>query len=163
MFWYPGASRVGGRDGVVLAIEPGSAAPWIGTFASSFARGVTCAVALPDGKNLAAVSKGAAYRVAAHDPLDWNEIPARGASEPVVIEALELVLFVDDAVVSAYGRDGLAWQTERLVWDQLNVGRVDGCTLEAEGFDAPADRIVSFTIDLRTGEAVDAPYPRPSD
>jgi hypothetical protein len=77
------------------------------------------------------------------------------------LEALELVLFVDITVVSAYGRDGLAWQTERLVWDQLMLGRVDGSTLEADGFDAPANRIVSFTIDLRTGEAVDAPYPRP--
>jgi hypothetical protein len=159
MFWYPGASRVSGRDGAVLSIEPRSAAPWIGRFASSFARGASCAVALPDGKNLAVVSKGAAYRVAAHDPLDWNEIPTGAASEPVVMEALELVLFVDNTVVSAYGRDGLAWQTERLVWDQLMVGRVDGSTLEAEGFDAPADRIVSFTINLRTGEAMDAPYP----
>jgi hypothetical protein len=105
------------------------------------------------------VSKGAAYRVAAHDPLDWNEIPARGTSEPVVMEALELVLFVDNTVVTAYGRDGLAWQTERLVWDQLKVGRVDGSTLEAEGFDALADRIVSFTIDLRTGESVKRAVP----
>jgi hypothetical protein len=163
-FWYPGASSLGGRDGVVLGIEPASGDPWIGVFASSVLespRGATRAVALPDRATLAVLSKGATYRIAAHDPLDWDEISAGGTASPVVIEPLELVLFVDHTVITAYGRAGLEWTSERLVWDELEVAEVDGCTLHAKGFDAPQNQIVSFTLDLRTGESKNAPHPRP--
>ena len=164
VFWYPGASSLGGRDGVVLVIDPASGDPWIGIFASSLLaspRGATCAVALPDRATLGVLSQGAAYRVAAHDCLDWEEISVGGTARPVVIEPLELVLFVEHTIITAYGRAGLEWTSERLVWDELEVAEVDGCTLHAKGFDAQQNRIVSFTLDLGTGESENAPHPRP--
>jgi hypothetical protein len=164
IFWYPGASSLGGRDGVLLGIEPAGGDPWIGIFGSSLLaspRGATCAVALPDRATLAVLSKGAAYRVSAHDPLEWDEISVGGTAKPVVIEPLELVLFVEHADISAYGRAGLEWKSDRLVWDGLEVGDVDGFTLRARGFDASQDRIVSFTLDLRTGKSENASHPHP--
>ncbi|RME44853.1 MAG: hypothetical protein D6795_17335, partial [Deltaproteobacteria bacterium] len=76
-FYYPGASTVGGRDGVIVRMEPNDDAPWIGTFAfGQFgSRGVTKVVPLPDRQRLCVVSRGAGYVVLASDPLTWEEIP----------------------------------------------------------------------------------------
>jgi len=55
--------------------------------------------------------------------------------------------------------EGLAWRTARLVWDDLHALRIDGTTLIAQGFDAPANRMVRFDLDLETGRSDDAPHP----
>lgn len=79
--------------------------------------------------------------------------------EPVVVTALELVLLVEYTTILAYGPHGLAWESERLVWDDLEALSVDGEHLRAKGFDAPRNEIVAFTVDLRTGRSEDAPHP----
>lgn len=162
MFWYPGASTVGGRDGVLLSISPAGGRSWLGVFASqeTSPRGASGAVALPDRRTLAVLSNGAVYRVAADDPLQWEESSVGGVMmDPVIVEDLELVLFVEYTGVLAYGRDGPAWHTERLVWDDLQALRLESDVLHLEGFDAPLNEIVSFSLDLRTGRSPDAPHP----
>jgi hypothetical protein len=117
-------------------------------------------VALPDRRTLAVLSNGAVYRVAADDPLQWGQLSVGGVvTDPVVVEDLELVLFVEDTSIPAYGRDGPAWHTERLVWDDLQALRLEGEVLHLEGLDAPLNEIVSFSLDPRTGRSPDAPHP----
>jgi hypothetical protein len=162
MFWYPGASTVGGRDGVILSITPAEAPSWLGVFEAQqgSSSGVNGAVALPDRKTLGVLSNGAVYLVAADDPLRWD-VPLGGGvmSDPIIVHDLELVLFVEHTRVSAYGRNGPMWHTERLVWDDLQFLRLDGDELQLKGFDAPRNEIVSFSLDLLTGRSPDAPHP----
>lgn len=162
MFWYPGASTRGGRDGLLLSISPAEGEPWLGVFARGALApaGASGAVALPDRRTLAVLSNGSVYQVAASDPLQWEEpAVATAVRDPVVVEELGIVVFVGYTDLLAYGRDGLVWASERLVWDDLRVVRVDGSVLHLEGFDAPLNKIVSFSLDLRTGRSVDAPHP----
>jgi hypothetical protein len=172
MFSYPGASESKTPwwiedwdherdDAVVIGVEPGDGRPWVGLFNARIPspRGATGVVALPDRQSIAVLCAGAAYRVSAVSPGDWEEISVGGVEAPVLSIEPELVLFVEHTSIIAYGSDGLAWQTERLVWDDLHALRVDGSTLIAEGFDPPVGRTVSFGVDLNTGKSDDAPNP----
>ena len=155
------AGRSHRADDIFLRIEPAGSAAWTGIFeallqSSGGAHGV---VALPDRRSLAVASHGTVYRVRADTPEDWEEIMAGVQSDPLVIEPLELVLILDFTSVIAYGDDGRAWETEQLVWDDLRSVGVDNHTLHVEGFDAPLNEIVPFTIDLRTGTSPNAPHP----
>jgi hypothetical protein len=172
MFSYPGASESKTPwwiddwdherdDAVVIGVEPVDGRAWIGLFSAQLTspRGATGVVALPDRESFAVLCAGAAYRVSAVSPGDWEEISVGGVEAPVVSSDPELVLFVEHTAIIAYGSDGLAWQTERLVWDDLHALRVDGSTLIAEGFDPPVGRMVTFGVDLKTGRSDDAPNP----
>lgn len=172
MFSYPGASESitpwwiddwdhERDDAVVVGVEPVDARAWVGLFSARLTspRSANGVVALPDRESFAVLCAGAVYRVSAVSPGDWKEISVGGVEAPVVSTEPELVLFVEHTTIIAYGREGLAWQTERLVWDGLHALRVDGSTLIAEGFDPPTGRTVSFGVDLHTGRSDNAPNP----
>jgi hypothetical protein len=76
----------------------------------------------------------------------------------VVVASHELVVFAEYTHLSAYGTAGLAWESDRLVWDDLHVLRIEGDTLIAEGFDAPRNGMAKFAVDLATGASADAPF-----
>jgi hypothetical protein len=147
---------------VQLDVRPAGGPRWLGFFQAQLLspRGASCAGALPDRESIAVLSHGATYRVWAGDPARWEEISPGGVMEPVVVGALELVLFVEHNSILAYGPRGLAWTSAQLVWDDLEAVAVDGEYLQATGFDAPRDEIVALTVDLRTGRSENAPFPR---
>jgi hypothetical protein len=166
IIWSVGGSVVESEpmawpDPVQLDVRPADATRWLGIFQARLLspRGVTCAVALPDRESIAVLNHGAAYRVWVGDPARWEDLSAGGVMEPVVVGALELVLFVEHTTILAYGSRGLAWKSHQLVWDDLEAVAVDGEYLQATGFDAPRGEIVPLTIDLRTGRSKNAPHP----
>jgi hypothetical protein len=148
-------------DPVQLEVRPTDATRWLGIFHAQLLspRGASCAVALPDRESIAVLSHGAVYRVWVGDPARWDELSTGGVMQPVVVGALELVLFVEHTTILAYGSHGLAWKSEQLVWDDLEAVAVDGEYLQATGFDAPRNEIVPLTVDLRTGRSGNAPHP----
>ena len=151
LFYYPGASPVHGRDGVVLSVEPDDAEPWIGMFADGGAfQSGTYAVALPDRVSFAVVCGGAGYRVSAQDPRDWAEIAPIVVRAPVVLPANDLVLFVGFTHIAAWGPRGPAWDTGQLVHDDLEVVNVTGQVLTVRG-SSPPGTTRQRTVDLRTG------------
>jgi hypothetical protein len=120
----------------------------------------TAVTALPDRETFAVISDGDAYRVWASEPGHWSEIsPGGGYSEPLTLPELELVVLADFTTLVAYGPSGPVWESERLVWDDLRVLGVDQERLLMQGFDAPKNAIVPFSVDLRTGRSEDAPHP----
>jgi hypothetical protein len=149
-------------DPVQLDVRPADATHWLGIFQAQLPspRGATCVVALPDRESIAVLNHGAAYRVRVGDPTRWEELSPGGVMQPVVVGALELVLFVEHTTILAYGSHGLAWKSEQLVWDELEAVALDGEHLKATGYDAPRNEIVPFTVDLRTGRSENAPHPR---
>jgi hypothetical protein len=149
-------------DPVLLDVRPPDAIRWLGIFHAQLLspRGATCAVALPDRESIAVLSHGAAYRVWVGDPARWDELSPGGVMQSVVVGALELVLFVEHTTIQAYGSHGLAWKSEQLVWDDLEAVAVDGEYLQATGFDAPRNEIVTLTVDMRTGRSKNTPHPR---
>ncbi len=148
-------------DPVCVVVSSAGAPSWLGVFHPILvsARDTKAAVALPDGETFAVVSHGTAYRVWADDPHHWEQIADGGVHDPIASSELGIVVFAGHTVVTGYGTSGRVWESERLVWDDLRPVRLDGGTLHMEGFDAPSDEIVSFTVDVRSGRSIDAPHP----
>jgi hypothetical protein len=69
-----------------------------------------------------------------------------------------LVVFGDFIRLLSYGEDGVAWRTDQLAWDDLELLGSEGDVLRVSRFDAPANASREFTVDLRTGQATDKPY-----
>jgi hypothetical protein len=144
---------------VCVAVSANGADPWLGVFHSDGSgRGTTAVIALPDRETFAVIADGDAYRVWVTEPGRWTKI-AGAVTEPVVSLELQLVAFADWTTVVAYGTQGLQWESEQLTWDDLRPLRLEGSSLLIEGFDAPKNAIVPFSVDLRTGKSEDAPHP----
>jgi hypothetical protein len=70
-----------------------------------------------------------------------------------------LILFADDTTITAYGRSGLVWSSERLCWDDLKIVGVDGDQVIACGYDAPTESDGRFVLDLFTGTVRESDFP----
>ena len=57
----------------------------------------------------------------------------------------------------------LAWRSSRLGWDDLEVSRVTGDRIEGKAWHAPDDRMVGYSLDVRTGEHEGGAYPPDAD
>ena len=141
---------------VCVAVRPDRAESWLGMFHPiiTSARDTNAVVALPDGETFAVVSHGSVYRAWVEAPARWEKISPGGVHDPVIAPDLELVAFADHNTLIAYGVNGLAWESERLVLDDLRPLRLEGEMLWMEGFDG--NEIVPFTVDLRSGRSCDA-------
>jgi hypothetical protein len=145
--YYPGARRDGGSDGTWLRITPPSGDPWTGVFSSDNRPGwLNVVSSWPDPRRLFVAAGGAPYLVSATDPDDWTRLDrAPRVLEPVGGRALLL----DDRVLAAYDRDGLAWESDDVAgaqWlgvldDEVHLRRDD--TL--------------FRVSLRHGRTVQEP------
>ena len=163
MLWYPGACTQGGKDGLVVAVEPQAADSWVGVFAPDPLRperGLTRVACLPGGESVAVLSGGAAYAVSAKDPHTWGWITRDPVAECIPVRQAGILVFVDNTAVVAYDAQGVAWRSGRLVWDGLHVVAIGSGEMLMEGGDAQSGREVRFRIDLRSGDSVGAPYPR---
>lgn len=158
MFWYPSASRAGGRDGVLLGVKPSGAD---NVRRRCLLRDVAAyAVALSDRGSIAVVCGGTGYRVSAQNPSDWGEVSRDVVVyEPTVVLALGLVLFVGFTGITAWGPRGQAWDTGALVHDDLEVLNVAGHVLTVTG-SSPPGTTLEFSVDLRTGTSQNAPLSR---
>ena len=76
--------------------------------------------------------------------------------QPVVVTALELVLLVEHNTILAYGPHGLAWESDQLVYDDLEALWVDGEHLRAKGLMRPGTR----SSRSRSTSGLDAPRTR---
>jgi hypothetical protein len=69
-----------------------------------------------------------------------------------------LLLFVGHHTILAWGREGEAWESERLSWEGIQVDRIgveDGIPqLHGRGWDLRTDTDLAFTLDLRTGAKI---------
>jgi hypothetical protein len=168
---FPNAIRVDAQqelaDGVILAIRPAAGEPWIGIF-ESYDYGAPPAVAprqvlgWPDERSLCFVGGGGACVVRTDEPDETFEIDCWPISDVLVVPDRELVVFGDFISLIAYGRDGVAWRTRRLAWDDVKIIKAEGETLTVSGYDPTASIDGShptFTVDLRTGASTDKPYP----
>lgn len=159
VFYYPGADATGGRDGIILEVDPPEMERWTGVFARGLggdpARSV---LTLPGGERFLVACNGAGYIVHAEDPNDWAEVACTPVRGVLPVPAYDLVLVWDFTTLAAYDRDGLRWQTDRLVWDWLSILDISEGYVLAQGFNAPMDRDDQFRVEISSGRAVGQPY-----
>ncbi len=152
-YYYPGASREGGRDGLLLEIHPDAGAPWLGVFAFGHVspKGVSGVFTTPNPHRLCVVARGGGYLVSADDPTSWEPVKATPVLDVRPVRAQRLLVFADYTEPMAYGEAGLRWRTGRLAWDGLTITEVTDKSIRGEFWDPPKGTTGTFSVDLETG------------
>jgi hypothetical protein len=105
----------------------------------------------PNPGEICAVSGGYAYIVDTAAPEHFAMIPYRPVLEIRPITSHNLLLFVGHHSILAWGKNGQAWQSEKLTSEGLTITSIDGHNLHGQGWDMMTDKEIPFTLDLRSG------------
>ena len=153
-FVYPKEAEEVERGALELLVKPAQGDAFLATCALGFAdpAAPTGVWSCPHADWLCAVSGGYAYLIDTLQPQQWSMISYRPVLQVRALPEQQLLLFVGHHSILAWGRDGQAWQTERLSWEGIEITGIDGDRLTGIGWDLMADKDVAFVIDLRSGE-----------
>jgi len=150
-YYYPGASLLGGGDGLLVEVQANTGRAWLATFAfGDFKeKGASGLFTTPDPGRLCAVSNGAGYWVSAIDPTRWESVTVYPIVDIRPIHAHGIIVFADFTRLVAYGPNGIKWATERLAFDSLRIVEVTGSSIRGEYTICGETR--QFSVDLKTG------------
>jgi hypothetical protein len=152
-YFYPGASMAGGRDGLIVRVDPNARESWIGTFAFGqiAPTGPSGVFATPDPDRMCVVSRGMGNFVSAHSPLQCEEVNCYPIIDVRPIHTQGIIVFAEFTRLVAYGPAGLKWKTKRLSWDNLKIIEVTNTSIKGEFWDICSEATASFVVDLATG------------
>jgi len=105
----------------------------------------------PNPDEICAVSGGYAYLIDTTNPDRFTMIVFRPVLEVRSLAAQGLLLFVGHHAILAWGRNGQAWQSEKLSSEGVTIVSVDDHLLQGRGWDLMTDKETPFTLDLKTG------------
>ena len=106
----------------------------------------------PNAGEICVLAGGYAYVAAVSAPERVILLAMKPVVSVLPVVDAGLLLFVGFQTVLAWGREGKAWETERLSWEGVRVTGVSGEVLEGFGWDLIRDVEAAFRVDLRTGE-----------
>ncbi len=154
LYHYPVELEEGDRSGAYARVAPGDGPAWFGFFASGFdsPQVMSAVCSCPDPDSVCVISGGYAYVVKVKRPQQWFRVEQRPVVELRTVTDPPLILFEGFTSITAVGRDGIAWTTDRLSWEGIRVAQIRGNTLYGFGWDALKDQEVPFEVDLLTGK-----------
>ncbi len=164
-FVYPQAAEEVERGALEVLIRPGGIAPdsdprrspgaqpFLATCALGFRDPVvpTGLWSTPKPEELCAVAGGYAYLIDTAAPERFTMIPYRPVLEIRPLVQDDLLLFVGHHSILAWGRDGQAWESEKLSDEGVTITGIDNGVLRGTGWEMKTDRERPFTLDLRSG------------
>ncbi len=162
-FTYPAVAEEVEKGAMEVLVRPAVEIPAASPDAINTQFLATCALgfrdpAVPSGlwsmphpDWLCVVSGGYAYLIDVSCPQRFTMLPYRPVLDVVPLIDANLLLFVGHHAILAWGRDGKAWETDRLSWEGITLGRVEAGILHGVGWDMITDKDVPFAIDLATG------------
>jgi hypothetical protein len=127
--------------------------PFLATCALGFADPVTPTGvwSCPHPSWLCAVAGGYAYLINTAKPERWHRVEYQPVLEVRPLVEQRLLLFAGHFGLTAWGTNGRMWHSERLSWEGVTIGDIEGDTLTGTGWELMSDREVEFKLDLRTG------------
>jgi hypothetical protein len=154
-FVYPRQAEEVERGALELLIRPDGPGqqPFLATCALGF-RDPAVPSGLwstPNPEEICAVAGGYAYLIDTANPGRFTMLPYRPVLEVRPLLAEGLLLFVGHRAILAWGRDGLAWQSEKLSDEGLTITALSPGVLHALGWDLMTDKEIPFALDLRSG------------
>jgi hypothetical protein len=154
LYHYPAELEEGDRSGVYVRVAPRTGAPWFGFFASGFdsPQVMNAVCSCPDPVGVCVVAGGYAYVVKTDSPENWFRVEQRPVMEVRTVTDQQLILFAGFTSISALGREGIAWNSERLSWEGIRLDGIRGHVLQGFGWDALTDKEIAFELDLLTGK-----------
>jgi hypothetical protein len=163
LYHFPVELEVGDRDGMYVRVAPRQEPAWTGFFAQGFESShvLSAVCSCPDPDSVCVIAGGYAYVVNANDPAQWFRIEQLPVTELHVLPRHELLLFAGFTTITALGREGVVWTTERLSWEGLRISGTSGDILRGMAWDAITGRDVPFEVDLKTGKHSGGARPAP--
>ncbi len=105
----------------------------------------------PKAEEICAVSGGYAYLIDTSAPERFTMIAYRPVLEVRAAVAEGLLLFVGHRSILAWGREGQAWESEKLSDEGVTITAIEGGVLRGVGWEMLSDQEKAFALDLRSG------------
>ena len=138
---------------VMVRPEAPDTRPFLATCALGFgdAAAPTGLWSAPRPEEFCAVAGGYAYVIDTTAPGRFTMIPYRPVMAVHTAVAEGLLLFAGHHSILAWGRDGQAWESERLSDEGVTMAEVERGILRGVGWEMRSDREMPFVLDLRSG------------
>ena len=154
-FVYPREAEEVERGALEVLVKPDgeSEQPFLATCALGF-RDPAAPSGLwstPAPEKICAVSGGYAYLIDTVVPERFTMIAYRPVLEVRPVIEAGLLLFVGNRTILAWGRDGQAWESEKLSDEGVTITGVENGVLRGTGWTMMTDRETAFAIDLTSG------------
>lgn len=152
-YYYPDGTTRGGRDGVLLRIQPRNRDPWIGTFAfGKVSRiGLSLVLATPHPDRICVVANGQGYIVDAGSPKDWEMVRAVPITDVRIFLACGLIVFADYSTLFAYDNTGAVGNFS-VSGDEITITEVTDSYIVGTFWSPPRRAKVPFLVDLELGK-----------
>ncbi len=147
----PGGGNPDAFDGGNVHAQPFLATCALGFRDAAAPAGVWSA---PRPEEICAVAGGYAYLIDTIQPERFTMIPYRPVMEVRAAPAEGLLLFAGHHSILAWGRNGQAWESEKLSDEGVTMTEVEGGILRGVGWEMRSDREIPFALDLRSGMRV---------
>jgi hypothetical protein len=129
---------------------------WLGEF-SGLGGGLSGIFATPNEDVICVVNRGEGYLVDTMHPDRYDLLPVVPVMLVRRVPSRNILFFVDHTRLCALGKDGLLWVTKRVSWDGIKILEVTDRQIRGEGWDAPTDRWIPFSVDVETGHVDGGP------
>ena len=154
-FIYPVVVDEVERGALEVLVHPEGAEPrtFLATCALGFRDPIvpTGVWSLPNSREICAVSGGYAYIIDTVAPERFTMLPYRPVLQIVPSAADNLLLFVGNRAILAWGENGEAWQSPKLSDEGITLTGIEGGRLRGTGWNMMTDKEETFTLSLRSG------------
>jgi hypothetical protein len=151
-FGLPGAATH--AEGYVIRVTPTSGGPWIGNFQRGDGT-LSTWTATPSGAHVLVVAGGIGYLVTADDPAGYRVLPGYPIRIVAPIVPAALIVLADYTKILASDGAAVAWVSDRVAWDELEIDGLDARTIRGHGFDPTTGNASSFVLDTRSGKLIE--------
>jgi hypothetical protein len=155
--YFPGLTRAGGRDGLLLRFSASNGKQWDGCFA--FGDYGLCGVfAMPDPARVCVVSNGAGYSVHVDEPEKTSELRVLPIRDVRIVSDARILLLADFTSLFAFSSDGELW-THRVCPDDLKISSIEQRIVSGTGYDPTnSEHISRFAVELTTGRILQSAW-----
>jgi hypothetical protein len=157
-FVYPRQAEEVERGALEVLIRPGAQAsqPFLATCALGFRdpAAPTGLWSTPEPETICAVAGGYAYMINTSTPEHFTMIQYRPVLKIVPAVSDGLLLFAGHHAILAWGRNGQAWESEKLSDEGVTILSVDGGVVHGTGWTMQTDKEMPFTLDVQTGSCI---------
>lgn len=153
VYYYPDASKKGGKDGLMIKIIPKNGSSWVGIFAFGIIsqKGSTGFYTTPDPDKLCVVSNGMGYFVNVNNPQYCETIDATPIMDIRIIADKNILVFADYTQLIAYDEFNIKWKTKRLAWDGFQITEVSDDYIQGKYYDIRSEKEEYFKVNLNNG------------
>lgn len=157
-FVYPRQAEEIERGALEILIRPAGAQSFLATCALGFRDPAAPSGiwSTPKPEEICAVAGGYAYLIDTTAPERFTMLPYRPVLEVRAVADDGLLLFVGHRSILAWGRDGQAWESERLSDEGVTIVSIENGILRGTGWEMRSDRETLFALDLRSGRVATA-------